>query len=162
MSLEKLGLLFLLNYFNQLGTVKNHLMMALREVLLAMNASVEMVAQTANPRIKGTGLDVLSPFIKQAQGVLSYTIEKITPEETLADGSAKAPSETYLKEHIVDSIISAIDDEIENTSELTSQKSRLKVEALQTVKEVLLNQLKEANLEVRQTAVTKPRANRVA
>ncbi|MBX7147887.1 hypothetical protein K1X76_02275 [bacterium] len=158
MSLEKLGLLFLLNYFNQLGTVKNHLLLALREVLLAMNASVEIVAQTANPRIKGTGLDVFQPLVKQAQGVINYTIDKITPPDSQLE-EGKAPSETHLKEHIVDSIISAIDDEIENTSELTNQKSRLKVEALQTVKEVLLSQLKQAQAKARTTTVTKARTH---
>lgn len=144
MGLEKIGLLFLLNYMNQLGTVKNHLLLSAKELLLAVNASFDIVSQSTHPKIKGTGVDVVSPLVKQAQSLLSFTIDKIAPdEESLKDGGVSKDN-VQLKEHIVGSIISAIDDEIGNTRHTTSEKSKLKIEALQTVKEVLTKQIEKS------------------
>lgn len=142
MSLEKLGLLFLINYFNQLGEVKNHVLLALKEILLAVQSSVEIFNQSARQPLLGNKTEFLDPLFSQVNRVLNFTIEKVAP-----DGVSQMPSYfpegMKLKEHIVSSIISAIDDEIENTREPVSEKSKLKVEALQTVRQVLINQKKK-------------------
>lgn len=139
MNLEKFGLLFLINYFNQLGTVKNHLQLAFKEVLLAMHSSFEIVNQTVGKSILGKHLDIITPLLGQVQGVLDYTIEKVTPVDA-SQNPLSGEEHLRIKEHIVNSIISAIDEEIENISETTSEKNKLKVEALQTVKQVLVHQ----------------------
>lgn len=138
MSLEKLGLLFLLNYFNQLGTVRNHMQLALRELLLAMQASVEITLDSANKTVLGNKMEAFSPLTQQLMSLIQFSIDKVTPSDGLPDPMVDEGHK--LKEHIVNSIISAIDDEIENTKGTMNEKNKLKIEALYTVKQVLLNQ----------------------
>lgn len=138
MNLEKLGLLFLINYFNQLGTVKNHVLLAFREILMAVQTSLDIVSQSSGAKILGTQFDLLNPILSKAQSVVSYGIEKVTPPQEqnvtpLDDGKR-------IKDHIVKSIISAIDDEMSMIKDSTLEKNKLKIEALHTVKQVLLNQ----------------------
>lgn len=140
MNLEKFGLLFLINYFNQLGTVKNHLQLAFKEVLLAMQSSFDIVNHTVGKSILGKHVDLITPLIGQVQGVIDYTIEKVTPPASSSQAPLSGEDHLRIKEHIVNSIISAIDEEIENISETATEKNKLKVEALQTVKQVLVNQ----------------------
>lgn len=162
MSLEKLGLIFLINYFNQLGTVKNHLLSAVKEVILAIQASLDIWAKTAPKAVLGSRLEFISPILSQIQSLLTYTIEKISPE-IIQSESFVAGEEQRLKGHIVNSIISAIDDEIVHTRDTSSEKNKLKIEALHTVKKVLINQKTgaAANLED-QGGVRSARSSRVA
>lgn len=139
MNFEKIGVLFLLDYLNQLGTVKNHLLLAFKEVLLAIQSSMNIVGESVGKTIFASQPNLLNPLLKQAQGVLSYTIEKISPDTPLQRELNKGEA-VNLKEHIVNSIVSAIDDEIENTKETVLEKNKLKIEALNTVKQVLLGQ----------------------
>lgn len=140
MNLEKIGLLLLLNYFNQLGTVKNHLLLALKQVLLAIQASLEIVTHSPPNSILGGNKEMIHLLFTPVQKVLNYAIERVTPQDGVEE---VAESEgQFLKEHIVSSIVSVIDDEIENTRETTSEKGKLKIEALNTVKKVLLTQTK--------------------
>lgn len=138
MNLEKLGLLFLVNYVNQMGTVKNHLLLATREFLQAVQVSMEIIATSATKSVVGGKLEFIAPILAQAQSVLDYGIKKIEisherlPEMTLSPGG--------LKKQVVASIVSAIDEEIESTTDTLSDRGRLKIEALETVKKVLLRQ----------------------
>lgn len=143
MGFEKFGLLILLNYLNQLGEVKNHLQLALREVLLAMQSSLEIVGKSTNNTALSGSKDFIDPFLGPVQKILSYTIEKVNPEQTTDEEIQKIGNTMQLKDHIVQSIISAIDDEIVNTKGTTSEKNKLKVEALNTVKQVLIQQKKK-------------------
>jgi len=139
MNIEKLGLLFLINYFNQLGEVKKHLMSALKEVLLAVHTSVDIVGQSTGKSLLGNQLDFINPIIKQIQGLLEFSIDKVTPVDPNKQEMAIEES-LKLKQHIVNSIISAIDDEIVSVRGTSTEKGKLKVEALQTVKQVLTSQ----------------------
>lgn len=138
MGLERLGLMLLYNYVNQMGTVRNHLQLALKEVLLAMQSTLEIINKIPSDALLGNK-EVIDFLLTPAQRVISYTIEKVTPLDPAAIDSS-AENHQKLKSHIITSIISAIDDEIENTGNLSEEKGKLKVEALSTVKEVLLNQ----------------------
>ena len=139
MQIEKFGLLFLINYFNQLGNVKNHVLLALKEVILAMQSSFDIVRQSLAKSVLGTNLEFVASLMNHVQSLLDYSITKVTPAE-LEDERAATEEGSSLKDHIVSSIVSAIDEEIENTQGTLTEKNRLKVEALQTVKQVLLNQ----------------------
>ena len=140
MGLEKFGLIILLNYLNQMGQVKNHLQMALKEVLMAMQASLDIVSKSTANTILSSSTEILEPLLNPVQKIINYTIEKVTPSEMRAN--LPAGESTRIKEYIVDSIISAINDEIINTKGATSEKYKLKIEALSTVKQVLINQKK--------------------
>ncbi len=140
MNLEKLGLLFLINYFNQLGEVKNHLFGALREVLMAVQVSVDMVNQSATKSVLGNQFELLSPVFKQVNQVIQFTINRVAPGGQPSKPDMSLEEGLKLKEHIVQSIISAIDEEIENTRGSSTEKGKLKIEALQTVRQVLQNQ----------------------
>lgn len=140
MGFEKFGLIVLLNYLNQMGQVRNHLQMALREILLAMQSSLDIVSKSTANTILSSSSEMLEPLLKPVQKIIHYTLDKVTPSETRVD--LRADESTRIKEYIVDSIISAIDDEIINTKGATSEKYKLKIEALSTVKQVLVNQKK--------------------
>lgn len=139
MSLEKIGLLFLLNYFNQLNTVKSHLFLAAKEVLEAVRASTDIVAESATKTVVGSKLEFIAPILAQVQSVLAYGIHKM--ETAGAGGGALPPASSYkLKNQVLESIISAIDEEIEGTPDTLNEKSRLKIEALNSVRQVLQSQ----------------------
>lgn len=143
MNFEKLGLLLLFNYFDQLGAVKNHLLLALKQVLLAIQASTEIVTKSPPNTLLGGNKEIITLMFSPVQKVLSYTIDRVTPYASEEEGSTnEEDSGLHLKEHIVNSIVSVIDDEIENTRETSTEKNKLKIEALNTVKKVLLNQTK--------------------
>lgn len=144
MSLEKFGVLFLLNYFNQMGVVKNHLLQAVREVLLAIQSSVEIITQNTGTGLLGNKVELVNTVVGQVQKVLSYTIDKVSPAPSQLKGGINSQDTLKLKEHIVSSIVAAIDDEIENTRSTLTEKNKLKIEALHTVKQVLMNQKKGA------------------
>lgn len=143
MSLEKFGVLFLLNYFNQMGVVKNHLLLAAKEVLLAVQSSVEIFHQSTGQTALGNKVEFLGSVLQPIQKVLSYSIERITPEMSKGASKMSEAETIQLKEHIVSSIVAAIDDEIENTRSTLTEKNKLKIEALHTVKQVLINQKKK-------------------
>lgn len=142
MGLEKLGVLFLMNYANQVGAVRNHLLSAVKEVLLAVQTSFEIVSQTGNQAKLG-GIDFISPLMEPVQKILSFTINKVSPEGPALSMSARLEEGMKIKEHVVASILSAIDEEIENTRDTTLEKNKMKLEALQTVKQVLVGQRKK-------------------
>lgn len=139
MQIEKFGLLFLINYFNQLGNVKNHVLLALKEVILAMQSSFDIVRQSLAKSVLGTNLEFVASLMNHVQSLLDYSITRVTPA-ALQDERLATEEGSRLKDHIVSSIVSAIDEEIENTEGTLTEKNRLKIEALQTVKQVLLNQ----------------------
>ncbi|OGQ08822.1 MAG: hypothetical protein A3G32_06620 [Deltaproteobacteria bacterium RIFCSPLOWO2_12_FULL_40_28] len=141
MNLEKLGLLFLLNYFNQWGEVKNHLVNAAAEVLRAARSSVDIISQSPQTLL-GQKVELFAPFVSQVQSVLDFGINKMSPSGS-SPSMLEKEGDHKLKQHIVDSIIKAIDEEIIGTKEIINDKNRLKVEALYTVKEVLQNQLQK-------------------
>lgn len=141
MGLEKFGLLILINYLNQLGEVKNHLQMALKEVLLAMQSSLEIVGKSTNNTVLSGSKDLIDPILGPVQKVLNFTIDKVSPVDP--NQPISFDDSMQIKEHIVESIISAIDDEIENTKGTSNEKNKLKIEALNTVKQVLGQQKKK-------------------
>jgi hypothetical protein len=140
MGFEKFGLYFLLNYFNQLGTVKNHLQLAIKELLLAVQSSVDIMAESTNKSFLGNRVEVINSGIDQIKQLLNYSIDLVSPTEEKEAKTLDPEQGMRLKEHIVNSIVSAIDDEIENMRDTSTEKSKLKVEALYTVKQVLVTQ----------------------
>ncbi|MDO8519397.1 MAG: hypothetical protein Q7T11_04475 [Deltaproteobacteria bacterium] len=147
--MEKLGILFLLNYFNQLGSVKNHLFLAAKEVLEAARASTDMVTTQATKTVVGSKLEFIAPVLAQVQALLAYGIQKMeTAGGAAAGGPEGGPSARELplasayrlKNQVLESIIGAIDDEIEQTEDTLNEKNRLKIEALNSVRRVLQSQ----------------------
>ena len=139
MNFEKIGVLFLLNYFNQLGTVKNHLFLAAKEVLQAVMASMDIVAQSATKTVVGSKLEFIARVLAQVQSVLAYGIHKA---DQAGGGLGLLPPAGgfKLKNQVLESIIGAIDQEIEQTTDTLNERSRLKIEALNAVRQVLQSQ----------------------
>lgn len=157
-KLEKIGLMILLNYFNQMGTVKNHLQLALKQVLLAMQASMEIIKQAPPTNLLGGNRDTINLLFGPIQKILEFSIEKVEPAPEFVESEKKLQEAMKIKGHILSSIISVIDDEIENTRNVTSEKSKLKIEALSTVKQVLLTQCQQTT----PTSTITPKQSRVA
>lgn len=136
MGIDKLGLFFLLNSFDELKAVRNHLGLALKEVLLAMNSSVDILHSSSKATPLGDRSAIIESVFKKLQSVLRFTINKVDKGST----SPNSLHQDELKDIVVQSIISAIDDEIESIQNTNDERSQLKVEALDTVKKVLQGQ----------------------
>lgn len=141
MSIERLGLLFLLRYFNHLGEVKDHLLSALREVVLAINSTLDVFVETARDSSLGSHVEKIDPLIGKVNSLIEYSLEKITP----AGGnlSRLSEKETFLlKETLIHSIVKALDEEIDHVQNPHTKEGKIRIEALATVKQVLRGQVK--------------------
>jgi hypothetical protein len=139
MKIERLGLFFLLQYFNHLGDIKDHLLSALREILLAVQSSVDIVLDTAKSAELSPHLEKANVLVEKVNSVLDFTIEKVTPKNGLLKLSEKELQ--ILKESLIQSIITSLDEEI-NLCSTSSREGKIKIEALNTVKKSLRGQIK--------------------
>lgn len=137
MNFDKWGLVFFINYFNQVDSVKKHLLGSLRELLLALSSTVEILQKTTERNRLFNRSDWPALPLKQIDGLIQLAVSKIqAPAVTQASVDTKK-----LKAHVVESIITVIDEEIEALSGKTSPRTQLKIEALMTVKNVLCQNL---------------------
>lgn len=141
MGIERLGLLFLLRYFNHLGEVKDHLLTALREVVLAINSTLDIIVETAKDSSLGPHVDKIDPLIEKVNDLIEYSLEKITPADKGL--SRLSQKEAFLlKETLVQSIVNALDEEIDQVQNPHTKEGKIRIEALATVKQVLRGQVK--------------------
>lgn len=136
MNLDKLGLVFFINYFNQIDSVKKHLTNSLRELLLAMSSTLDIVQQTAERNRVFNRIDLASLPLKRIDSLLQFAVQRLAASPTPVPPDAR-----HLKEHVVESIIAVIDEEIDSLSSRLSPRNQLKIEALGTVKQVLRGHL---------------------
>jgi hypothetical protein len=136
MNLDRLGLMFFINYFNQIDSVKKHLTNSLRELLLAMSSTLDIVQQTAERNRVFNRIDIAAMPIKRIDALLQFAVQRLA-----ATPAPATPDTRRLKEHVVESIISVIDEEIDSLSSRLSPRNQLKIEALGTVKQVLRGHL---------------------
>lgn len=143
MNLDKWGLVFFINYFNQIDTVKKHLGHSVRELLLALSASLDIVQKTADRNRIFNRFDLATLPLKRIDALLQFAVSQLPPPALPV-----SPDALRLKQHVVESIIAVIDEEIETLAAKPSPRNQLKVEALGTVKQVLHSHLQEDDLPV--------------
>lgn len=141
MNLEKLGLILFIKYLKQLESVKSHLMAAIRELLLAISSTLKLSSQMTSDHFLLKHFSPLEKSLHKIDHVLRFAVEQLK-EDSLSESTE---SQSHLKENIVESIVSVIDEEIKNISLSSSQNQKLKIEALNTVKTVLYNHLNPLN-----------------
>lgn len=142
LNLEKLGLLLFIKYVKQFDAVKQHLASSLRELLCAMSSTLEITDDMTRkgPLLKNATF--LRSIFNRIEAILDHSIVSLE-SHTNQEGHL---NESALKEQILESIIAVIDDEIDTITESAATNKSLKVEALDTVKTVLENQIKHTNL----------------
>jgi len=133
MNLEKLGLILFIKYMRQFEVVKHHLVSSIRELLLAMSSTLELTNQITTDNFLLRRFSPLEATFKKIDSILNYSIEQLEIKKE-ADNSDQTIN---LKDNIVESIITVIDEEIDKLSDSKSLNKDLKVEALFTVKDVL-------------------------
>lgn len=143
MNLDKLGLVFFINYFNQIDSVKRHLLASFREFLLALASSFEIVSRTAEQNTIFNRFDLIAGSLKKVEDLLKFSVLQLSPLQ----GSGQLKDTEQLKAHVVESIIAVIDEEIEAVGRTTNVRNQMKAEALYTVKQVLISHLQRGSLE---------------
>lgn len=139
MNLEKLGLILFIKYMRQFDQVKRHLLSSVRELLLAMSATLQITNQITNDNFVLSRLGPVETTFKKIDTVLNYSIEQIGG----GNENSEPQNDRHLKNNIVESIISVIDEEIEKLNAYESNNKDLKIEALFTVKTVLNQHLRQ-------------------
>lgn len=129
-----LNLSSLLNGLSELGPVKRHLFRASREVLLAASGLLDF----ANQYVSGLSREpdrqeMVHSAIRYAQKTL----------RTIARQLPRGDEEEYRLIHrkVMSSILEVLDGEIGKSSKLKTQKSRMKVEVFEAIRNVLLKEL---------------------
>lgn len=133
MNLEKFSLILFIRYLRDFHNVKQHLFAALKECLRAMSVTVHITKQmTAHSFLLGR-IRTLESVFNKIESLLAYSVSQLGNDWP----SVTAGPEASLKENVVTSIISVIDEEIEKLTNSQANNKDLKIEALTTVKTVL-------------------------
>lgn len=136
MNLEKLGLILFIKYLRQFEGVKKHLLASLRELLMAMSSTLSISNQITSDNFILGRIHTLETTFRKIDSALNYSIKQLETKPS----PATEPN-NHLKDNIVESIVSVINEEIEKIAESSSINKDLKIEALDTVKKVLNNHL---------------------
>lgn len=151
MSLGKLGMMLVLDYWEQFHAVKTHLSRSAVEFIKALEETVK-IAQKTGERLPFSSLQssLASKAFTPLELVLRYSEQLATraareqpAERDKAPQSAASVSPlvaTELKTHIIESLIDALESEIAKTSAAEAMHNPYKIKALESVKQVLLEQ----------------------
>lgn len=134
MNFEKIALVLFLKYVQQFGDIKTHLTNALREMILAATTSMEVVQQTAKENKVSQQAPLLQTVLDKTDSFLQFALTKI-PEKISEEN---VQDEVLFKQEIWESVILAIEEEIENISEKPTPSAKLQIEALETIRQALL------------------------
>lgn len=141
MNFEKLGLYVFLKYYRQLDTAKGHLTASLRELLLAMSSSVEVAQNQVQETPVLKHLDVVPSFLKKAQSLIESSVQ-ILPKPVQPKISRANSGESYqYKKDVIEAIVDVIDEEMDRLQSRSQPEMRVRLDALQAVKVVMLKHL---------------------
>lgn len=140
MNFENMGWMLFMKSVGQIGTIKTHLVGSFREFILALNASLTIL-KSASETI---------PFIRENTPINSI-MRRIDDVIALALAEANRHSsqnqekdmEFRLKKQVLDSILEIIDDEIDGLKSSGAKNTRLKKQALESIKKAFLTHKNE-------------------
>lgn len=135
MTLEKLGMMLFLDYWNQFNGIKQHLSQSLSELIKALEETLCLVK-------KGSGQLSLHPVQGAIIAKLFAPLEQLLRYSEKKCGT-EAPSpqiSSELKNHVIQSLIDALTKEMDQIGAVEALQNPLKIKALESVKKVLLEQ----------------------
>lgn len=141
MNFEKLGLYAFLKYYQQLDTAKGHLTASLRELLLAMSSSVEVVQNQVQETPLLKHLEVVPSFLKKAQSLLETSVQFLPKPVQPKITHVQNDEAHQYKKDVIEAIVDVVDEEMERLQNLPHPEMRLRLDALQAVKVVMLKHL---------------------
>ena len=141
MNFEKLGLYVFLKYYKQLDTARGHLASSLRELLLAMSSSVEVVHDQAQETPILKRVEAIPHFLKKAQSLLSASADILPKPAPAKIVREKNPQADHFKKEIISAIVDVIDEEMERLPPATNPETRMRLKALEAVKLAMLKYL---------------------
>lgn len=131
-----LNIASLLNGLSELGIVKKHLLRASREVLMAVQSVLSFADQYVTDRTEDTDPQ---QAVRQA---ISYAQKTL---RMLAQQLPRGDEEEYRTLHrkVMNSILEVIEKEIGKNKKSKAQKSQMKSEVLEAIRNVLLKEMYE-------------------
>ena len=134
LNLEKLGVVLFVKYLRQFDVVRNHLASSLKELLMAASSSIEVSSEIAADTPGFNKFETLNSIIQKIDSLLKHSIDNLDVKEKNRDHDE-------LKENVLVSIIQSLDDEIIYLQDSDENNIDLKIDALKTVKRVIVNQI---------------------
>lgn len=131
MSLENLGLLLFIKYVRQIDAIKKHMMGSFREFVLALSASFDIINGAAKSIPFFNQMESLGTVLKKIDGVIKYAVSELNKQSNHAQ---ETQLQERLKEQVLESILSIIDDEISSLEGKKTKNSILKKQALESIK----------------------------
>ncbi len=135
-----LQLTSLLDGLSELGIVKKHLLRAGREILMAVQSLLGLAENYA------TGLTEGADRQQAIQSTIGYA-QRIL--QSLAEQLPKGDDEEYRSLHrkVMNSILEVLEREIRKNSKMKAEKSKMKSEVYEAIRQVLLRQMYERDSE---------------
>jgi hypothetical protein len=137
MNLEKLGVLVFLKYFQEFGGARKHLVASLRELLLATSESLEATNRITTENQVFNKIDSVETILALVNDVVKTTAGRLRQ----ADGVTTKLSEEKIKKEMIQTMIDAVNEEIEQVSDRVDPHKQAKIDALMTVRNVFTRQL---------------------
>lgn len=133
MNFEKIGLILFIKYLKQIDIIKDHLLGSVRELLLATSSVIKLTAQISSENPIMRSFTPVESIFNRLDSVLESSALLLSKKSALT-----SPDSESIKQSVVESIISTIEDEIDDIQSSTAKNKQLKIEALLTVKTVLM------------------------
>ena len=130
---QLLGIASLVSQVSELKGVKNHLFKAGREVLLATKSILDLVDKNVSDATSQTDLqEKVQIIIRYVKRVLKMLVKKLP----------QADEQEYriLHKKVIGSILDVLDSEIRSNQKKKTQKSKMKAEALEAIRQVLMKE----------------------
>ncbi len=140
MNFEKIGLILFIKYLKQIDIIKDHLLGSVRELLLASSSVVRLTAQITSENTIIRSFTPVEGIFNRLNSILESSALLLSKK-----GSLSSPDSDSIRQSVVESIIATIEDEIEDIQCSSSKNQALKIEALLTVKTVLMGHVQSQN-----------------
>ena len=149
-NLEKIGLMIFIKYMRQIQDIKKHLEGSFHELLMAFEASIDILNQTTKSAPFFKNFSFLEETLEKIQTVLTYANEQMEKKRPSAD-----PIDiNTIKRDVFETVIEIIDEEILHMSHSRDKNKNLKREALLSIKAVFTNQIDHENAPVKEKRIS--------
>lgn len=138
MSLEKLGLTLLLKSMGRYDDIKSHLAISLREFMLALSSTLEVINQTAQEIQIADKAPLVDMILKKADLIVRYSLENL-PRAINEHGELDLSA---LKQEVLESVITIIEEERDTLRQTRGKGAQVQIDALDAIQHAFLRRLK--------------------
>lgn len=137
MLFEKLVLSLYVKNYQQLDNAKEHLLLSVRELLLSVTFVMDIAKKLSSQNSLFKRFFPMNLALQKIDDVLRYSIQRMGSHAADPDFARFQK----IKEQILETILGALDEEIDSSPQKDQARDRFRIEALQAVKKALLNHL---------------------